>query len=608
MDVATKGLPETSASPTISPAGNTSMAPRWRLRPNEPERSAALARAAGVHPLVAQLLLNRGISDAPGATAFLFGRLSDLHDPETLPGAAEAAERIVRAVRDGRKIVIYGDYDVDGVCGTSILWACLRLAGSSDVDYYIPHRIDEGYGVNAEALRKLATERGASLIVTVDCGISAVEEAQLARTLGLELIITDHHTLGPQLPDAAAIVHPCLKGAINPKGDLCGCGVAFKLAWQIAKSFGDGKKASPQMRDFLVGAVSLVALATVADVVPLGDENRVLVRSGLRRLREQPSVGMHALMEVAGLFQKRRLNTGHVGFNLAPRLNAAGRLERAQEAVRLLTTRDVEEAKTLAGQLDRWNEERQALEYEILEQARRLIEEAGGLADRGAIVVGQAGWHPGVIGIVASRLAEYYHRPAIVVALADGSSQGSARSIPGFDLYAAISACSEGLLAFGGHAAAAGLRLPQERFADFADRFDRFCRGALAPELLRKTILIDAEVRLCDLSYKLVEQVAALEPHGPGNPRPLLIASGVRIAAPPRVVGERGRHVQLRVEQGGTRLRAIGWNLAERVAKSLAPGTVCSIAFYPYINEWNERRQVQLELKDFQVCESKSGP
>ena len=261
---------------------------RWRIRPHDPARIQSLSRAAGISPLVAQLLLNRGIEDPTRARAFLDARLGSLHDPELLPGAVDAAERIVRAIRDDRKIVIYGDYDVDGVCGTSILWACLRLAGAANVEYYIPHRVEEGYGVNAEALRKLAVENKASLIVTVDCGISAVREAELARELGVELIITDHHTIGWSLPPADAIVHPRLPGGHHAGADLCGAAVAFKLAWQVCKSFGDGKRASPQLREFLVGSLGLVALATIADMVPLSDENRVMVRHGLAGIAAGP--------------------------------------------------------------------------------------------------------------------------------------------------------------------------------------------------------------------------------------------------------------------------------------------------------------------------------
>lgn len=576
------------------------MTSRWLLRPHDSLRIATLAREAQVSPLIAQLLLNRGIDDPTGASAFLQARMNGLHDPELLPGAVEAADRIVRAVRDGRKIVIYGDYDVDGVCGTSILWGCLRLAGAQSVDYYIPHRVEEGYGVNADALRKLANEDGASLIVTVDCGISAVEEAKLARELGVELIVSDHHTIGPAIPDADVVVHPSLPGSRYPDKNLCGAAVAFKLAWQVCKSFNDGKKASPHLRDFLVHSIGLVALATVADVVPLDGENRILVKHGLSGMFVDPSIGLRALMEVSGCLGRRKLTTGTVGFSMAPRINAAGRLERAMRAVEMFTTSDVELAGEIAKELDRCNVRRQEVEHAIVAEAHEMIESQGGLGDRGAIVVGREGWHPGVIGIVASRLVESYHRPAVVFALNGEVGQASARSIPGFNLYDAIQACSSGLLAFGGHAAAAGLKLPAALFPEFAERFESHCRGALSREQLQKILMIDAEIPLSMLTTRLVEEIEALEPHGMGNPKPLLIASNVRILGEPRPVGERRNHLQLRLTQGGAVLKGIAWNMAER-GRVLTANTLCSLAFHPSINEWQGRREVQLEVKDFQL-------
>ena len=577
------------------------MTTRWRLRPHDSARIAQLSRQAGISPLVAQLLLNRGIEDPERAALFLQSKLSCLHDPESLPGAPEAAERIVAAIRAHKKIVIYGDYDVDGVCGTSVLWACLKLAGARDVEYYIPHRVDEGYGVNAEALQKLVTERHAELIVTVDCGISAVKEAKLARTLGVELIVTDHHTIGTELPDAL-IVHPRLEGSRYPCHDLCGAGVAFKLAWQVCKSFGDGKKASPHLRDFLLKSIGLVALATIADVVPLAGENRILVRHGLAGIFEKPSAGMKALMRVSGVLDKKRLTTGNVGFGLAPRINAAGRLERAMRAVEMLTTDDEILADRIADELDCCNTKRQEVEQTIVAEARRMIEEQGGLGGRSAIVLGREGWHPGVIGIVASRLMDIYHRPVIVVALHAELGQGSARSIAGLDLYEAIHACSEGLISFGGHKAAAGLKLPAALLPSFTERFDDYCRNALAPEQLQKVLEIDAEIPLGMLTHRLVEELDALEPFGMSNPKPLLIASGVTLLGDPRVVGDKKNHLQLRCGQGTATVKAIAWNMAEK-GKALKANTVCSLAFFPTINEWNGRREVQLEVKDFQIDE-----
>ncbi|MBV8486991.1 MAG: single-stranded-DNA-specific exonuclease RecJ [Planctomycetaceae bacterium] len=573
---------------------------RWRLLPFDSGRIAGLARTARISPLVAQLLLNRGIDNPEQAQAFLQAKLGNLNDPETLPGVVAAADRIVRAIAAERPIVIYGDYDVDGVCGTSLLWACLRLAGARHVHYYIPHRVEEGYGLSAEAMRRLAESLRGLLLITVDCGISAMAEAELAHELGIELIVTDHHTVGQELPAADVLVHPRLPGSRYPCGDLCGAGVAFKLAWQICKSFGDGKKASPHLRDYLVRALGLVALATVADVVPLVGENRILVRHGLSGIKAAPMPGLYALLKVSGCLDKSRLSTGMVGFSLAPRINAAGRLERAMRAVEMLTTEDEAQAFEIATELDLVNARRQELERAIVQEAQEMIRERGGLGDRGAIVLGKKGWHAGVIGIVASRLVEIYNRPTVIVAFGDDFAQGSARSVPGFNLYEAIRDCSDGLLAFGGHAAAAGLKLTESHFPVFAGRFEEHCRKTLEPEQLQKKLVIDAEVPLGVLTLNVVEEVEKLEPYGIGNPRPLLLATGVQVVGPPRPVGDQKNHVQLRFLQGNTQHKAIGWNMVEKT-RMLEPGTICSIVFHPCINEWNGRKEVQLEIKDLAV-------
>jgi single-stranded-DNA-specific exonuclease len=580
-------------------SSDPNMNAQWRVRPFDQDKICALSRESGLHPLVAQVLWNRGITDPVRARAYLDAKRGDLHDPETLPGACEAADRLARAIRAGRKIVVYGDYDVDGVCGTSLLWSCLKLAGAPDAEYYIPHRVDEGYGLNGEALRRLAVEQKASLVITVDCGISAVAEAKLARELGVELIITDHHSIGPELPDAAALVHPALPGDY-PFPHLCGAGVAFKVAWQLCKSFGDGKKASPHLRDFLMRAMNYVALATVADVVPLEGENRVFVRHGLRGILADESPGLKALLRVAGCLGRQKLNSGMVAFQLAPRINAAGRLEAAMRAVELLTTDDAELARSHAEYLDECNRRRQDIERAMVAEAHALIDAQGGLGQRGALVLGKPGWHAGVIGIVAGRLSDIYHRPTIIVALGDDVGQGSARSIPGFNLVEAIRECSEGLTGFGGHAAAAGLRLPVSAFASFAERFDAHCRSVLTAEHLRKELLIDAEVHIASLSTEVVESLDTLEPYGLGNPRPLLSAENLRVLGQPKIMGEKQNHLSVRFSQGESAVRAVGWNLAAK-AKDLLPGTDCAAVFTVSINEYNGRRDVQLEIKDIQV-------
>lgn len=572
---------------------------RWRLLPHDRDAIAALSREAGVPPLVAQLLLNRGVGEAAAAREFLSARRDALHDPSTMHGVGEAADRLVRAARAGRKIVVYGDYDVDGVCGTSILWACLKLAGARDVEYYIPHRVEEGYGVNGDALRYLANERKASVVVTVDCGVGGVREALLARELGLEYIVTDHHHIGDDLPAADVVVHPRHPLGAYPFGDLCGAGVAFKLAWQVCKSFGDGKKASPHLRDFLLRAINLVAMATVADVVPLRGENRIFVRHGLRGIvGTDASAGLKALLEVSNCLNKAKLSTGNIGFGLAPRINAAGRLERAMRAVELLTTDDGELALEIARELDECNTRRREVERGIVGEAHAMIEAQGGLGDRGAIVLGCKGWHAGVIGIVASRLVEAYHRPTVVVALGEDVGQGSARTVGDFHLYNALAACAEGLTSFGGHAAAAGLKIVPSRFEGFAERFDHHCRGALSAEHRVKSLLVDAEVSLGMLSIAVVEAIDEMEPFGNANPRPLLVAEGVHVVGEPKVVGI--GHLKLRFGQGTASLPAIAFGQAEKL-KGLKAGMRCAVAFEPSINEWNGRREVQIEVKDVQL-------
>ncbi|AMV39396.1 single-stranded-DNA-specific exonuclease RecJ [Planctomyces sp. SH-PL62] len=576
------------------------MSTRWRIQPFDRDQIAALSRGAGIAPLVAQVLINRGVRDPERARVFLESRLNGLNDPESLPGAVEAADRVVRAIRDDRSIVIYGDYDVDGVCGVSVLWAALKLAGAKRVAYYIPHRVQEGYGVNPDAVRRIAEEHPGALVVTVDCGISAVAESRLARELGLELIVTDHHTIGPELPPADVVVHPRLPGGSYPFGDLCGAAVAFKLAWQICKSFGDGKKASPHLRDYLVQSLGLVAMATVADVVPLKDENRILVRHGLAGVMASPTTGMRALMKVANCLGRSKLTAGTVGFNLAPRINAAGRLERAMRAVEMLTTSDDALADQIADELNAVNQRRQEVERAIVHEAQEQIRSEGGLKDRGAIVLGRKEWHPGVIGIVASRLVEIYHRPTILVAFGQEFAQGSARSVPGFNIYEAIQACSEGLIGFGGHSAAAGVRMSEGHFATFAERFDAHCRTLLTPELRERVLTIDAEVSLAMLNLNVVQDLEKLEPHGMGNPRPLFLASQARVVGEPRAVGEGKKHLQLKIGQGSAVFKAVAWNMAEK-GKDLAHDVECSVVFHPGVDEWNGYRRVQLEVKDFVV-------
>jgi single-stranded-DNA-specific exonuclease len=578
------------------------MATLWRLKAPDPSDVDRIARGAQVHPIVATLLVNRGLSDVGEACGFLEARRDSLHDPELLPGVAESARKLVEAVKEERPIVIYADYDVDGVCASSVLWTCLKLAGAPRLDVYIPHRVDEGYGLNMAALESIAETHPGALVVTVDCGITSVREAERAKALGLSLIITDHHTMAAELPGAEVLVHPRLPGSEYPFGELCGAGVAFKLAWQVSRHFGDGRKANDALRAFLVRAMDLVALATVADVVPLRSENRVFVRHGLNGMNDPAGgPGLRSLLQIAGFGMGRRITSQSVGFQIAPRINAAGRMERAMLAFELFTTNDPARASELAKVLDECNQRRQQVERLILEQARRQVEEQGGVANRASIVVAHAEWHSGVIGIVASRLVDEFHRPAIVIALGPALGHGSARSIAGLDLHAILGECESSLVSFGGHAAAAGLKLQPENLAEFRDRFESACREKIEPKRLSREIWIDAEVPLGLISFNLVRAIERLEPYGQGNSKPILMSSNVTIAEQPRRFGQEGEHLRILVRQGTASATLKAWRRADRWG-NLVRGSACDIAFEPRIEEYNGRVEVGLNLIDLREC------
>jgi single-stranded-DNA-specific exonuclease len=571
----------------------------WQLRPSDPATSGRLASEAKTSQVVAQLLLNRGVTDAAAARAFLDAPLTGLHAPELLPGATEAAERIVRAVAEGRRVCIYGDYDVDGTTGTALLLGLLKRLGA-EPEFYVPNRLDEGYGLNLEAVRQLA-KSGVSLVVTVDCGITSVREAEEANRLGLELIVTDHHETRDRLPPAV-LVHPRLPGTSYPHGGLCGAGVAFKLAWEVAKRASGGERVTPELREFLLDGLGLAALGAVADVMPLRDETRALVRHGLERLARRPSVGLKALIEAAKLGEGKPLKAEDIGYRLAPRLNAAGRLECARLVVELLTTANPARAKELAEYLENLNQQRQAIERKITAHAKDIVE-AQGYDTAAGIVLGrpEAEWHPGVIGIVASRLAEHYARPVLVAALKDGDapSPGSGRTVAGFALHEALEACSAELVTHGGHAAAAGFRVRPSRLDALRERFVRVAEERFAGEPPTPELVLDAEVPLSVLTFGLLDELDKLEPYGADNPRPRFLATGLTVEAPRRM-GTGERHLSFRVRQGGTTIRAVAWGMGDRLDELMSAGGACCLAFTPRVNEWNGYRSVEMQVDDLQ--------
>ncbi len=572
----------------------------WRFAPFD---EAAVRRLCGqiqVSPLAAQVLYARGYQTAEAARDFLDAKLTDLLPPETLPGIPQAVERVLAAVGDRRRITIYGDYDVDGVTGTSILWRCLKLAGA-DVHYYVPHRLEEGYGLNCEALKTIAEEAPGSLVVTVDCGIASVVEAEYARELQLELVVTDHHQFAESLPEAECLVHPRLPGTDYPFGELCGAGVAFKLAWAICKQLGDGKNATPRMREFLMDAVGLAAIGTVADVVPLIGENRVLVRYGLHSLLDRANLGLKALMQVSELTDKRLLDSEDIGFSLGPRINAAGRLGQARLAVELLTTDKADRAHSLADYLNQQNEIRKTVERRMLRQAKEQVKANPHWQEDAALVLADTDWHAGVIGIVAGRVASHFQKPAVMISLhnQDQTGQGSARTFAGFDLHAGLAAAGEHLITFGGHQAAAGLRIHADKVDRFREQFCGFVADNHDVDQKELAMHVDAEVRLADLTHRAVSELDRLGPFGEGNPRPVLSASGVELAEPPRKMGGGDRHLSLRVRQSGRVMRGISFgngDWADELAQVTGPISIC---YQPSINRFRGRESVEFQLLDW---------
>ena len=504
------------------------------------------------------------------------------------------------AVRDGRRVTIYGDYDVDGITSTSLLWHCLQLAGGK-VDYYIPSRLEEGYGLNCAALQQLFEEDPQRLVVSVDCGIASVNEAAFARELGLELIITDHHQFADTLPAETLLVHPRLPGAY-PFGELCGVGVAFKLAWAICARLGDGKKASPRMREFLLSAIGLTAIGTIADVVPLVGENRVLVQYGLGSLLERSSPGLKALMRVCGWADKTELQAEDIAFALAPRINAVGRLGQARLAVELLTTEQTDRALALAQYLDELNKNRQTVERKILKQAKELVEAEAAWEQDGVLVLAHPEWHAGVIGIVASKIAEHFHKPAVLLVIDDkqGVAQGSCRSFGGFNLHAGLTTCREWLLSYGGHHAAAGLKIAPENIEPFRRALSVAHREWWGAEQQVAVMDIDAEVRLADVTRDAVLELERLGPFGAGNRRPVFAAADVELAGPPKKMGEGDRHLSLTVRHYGTTLRGVAFGKGEWADEMEQAGARISICFQPTINRFRGQEKVEFQLLDWQ--------
>jgi len=560
----------------------------WKTKNPDVDLSHDLESELKIPPLIAQLLVNRGINKVETAREFLKPSLADLHPPSKMKGMSDAVARIQRAIAGGEKIFIYGDYDVDGITAVSLLMSCLKHL-EADVDYYIPNRLDEGYGLSKDGVADLK-EKGCSLMITVDCGISAAEEVQMANEVGIDVIITDHHEPREKPPPALIILNPKLDACDYPFDGLAGVGVAFKLAQALL----DG-----QNEVFLREQFDLVALGTIADVVPLIGENRILAKYGLDVLNRMERIGVKALCEVAGV-KEGSIQGWTVGFQLGPRINAAGRIDTAHRAVHLLTTDSYEEALEIAQSLDIANKERQTIERDILRKATDQLQKLN-LAQEKGLVVAEEGWHPGVVGIVASRLQEKYYRPAIVISIDGEEGRGSARSIPEFNIFDALTKCSHLLERFGGHKAAAGLVIAKENIGKFRKEFSRTVSEALTPDDLKPKVLIDLETSMSQLSQEVVEQLSLLEPHGLGNPRPLVSLTGLGMRGVPRIVGNTGRHLQMTVSDGQNSMRTIAFGMANLERELYDKDVRLDLACRPSINVWNDMTSVQLEIKEITI-------
>jgi single-stranded-DNA-specific exonuclease len=570
----------------------------WVIPPID-DRAEPLARSLKISSLVAQVLLNRGITEAAEGNIFLQPKLTELIRPVQMPGIEPAVARLREAIEKKEKITVYGDYDVDGITGVSILWELLTLLGAQ-VDFYIPHRIEEGYGLNCDAVRSLA-EAGTRLLITVDCGIAAFEAAEVARQLGVDLIVTDHHQVGPALPNAVAIVHPALQESY-PNQESAGALVAYKLAWAIAEQFSGGPRLETKLRQFMLNATSLAAIGTVADVVDLRGENRVLTRFGLQALPESKLCGLRALIESTGL-AGQGVDSYAIGFRLAPVLNAAGRMGHARLAVELLTSTSEMRATQIAEYLKEQNVQRQQCERKMLKQACELIVERGlSHPDRRSIVLAAEGWHTGVLGIVASRLVDRYYRPAIMINASpgeNGRAQGSARSIEGFCMLSAIQACSSHLASFGGHKMAAGLTIHPERIEPFAVDFEAYAANHLQEEDIVAKLEIDALVPLRQFTRETVNQLDLLGPFGQGNPKPVFATKGVRLIAAPRRVGSKGDHLQFAITDNTATIRCVGFRMGH-LEKKLLDNEYFNIAYEAQLNHYNGNTSVEFIATDIQ--------
>lgn len=564
----------------------------WKIAPQQPQLSKLLSQALNSSPLFAQVLINRGYSEEKKARLFLRAHLSQLPSPFLLPDMDKALNLIEKAIDEEALILIYGDYDVDGITGTVLLYQLLKSLGAK-ITYYIPHRLKEGYGLNEGAIKK-AVATGVKLIITCDCGTNDWLALNLAKDLGLDMIITDHHQVQREPHPEIPLLNPKRQDADYPYPDLAGVGVAFKLVQALLERF-DFK----ERERWVIEHLDLVALGTIADSVPLSGENRIIVRHGLKRLARTTNFGLQALKEVAGL-RTDNLDYQKVSFILAPRINAAGRLEDGALGVELLTAQSFDEAVNLAKIMDELNRKRQDIGEAILKEALDKIDKEIDLEKEKIILLADEKWHLGVIGIVASRLVEKFFRPTFLISLNE-ISRGSARSINGFPLHKVLRACQEHLINFGGHEYAAGLTISQKQIPLFYQRLKELGEKLIPEENLSYQLEIDGVASLEEINPFLLEHLKHLGPFGPGNPPPIFLSQMLTLENFPRTVGK--NHLKFMVREGNYLREVIGFGFAGSLSSLLTSSMVLDIVYSPEINQWQGESFIQLNLKDFKVVE-----
>ncbi len=575
-----------TAAPRAAPGPGRRPRPRWLAPPVVDETAvAALVEALKLPPVICRLLVARGYIAPEDAKRYLRPRLDQLHEPSAMLDLDRAVERLTRAVRGGEKIMVHGDYDVDGICSTTIMVRALRELGATAIPF-IPHRVTDGYDLSMAGVRA-AIAAEAKVVLTCDCGTSAREPVGALCRAGIDVIVSDHHLPGSALPECLAVLNPKRDGCEYPDKNLAAAGIAFKLALAVTRASGGSEAPVLAMLD-------LVALATIADIAPLRGENRVMVRYGLKMLAETRNIGLRALIRAAGMDGKA-LNAGRVGFILAPRLNAVGRLGHALRGVELLMATTESEANGIARELEELNRERQEIDRATLAEAREMVAQVDLESTYGLVLSGE-GWHPGVIGIVASRIVEDTGRPAVLIALdADGHGKGSGRSIPAFDLHAALGACSEFLVRYGGHRSAAGVTVERAQVASFARAFNETARARLTADDLVPELRIDIEMPLGAATEELEALLRHFEPFGVGNATPMLVSRGVRIGSRPRIL--KGDGLKVRLEQDGATIDAIGWGMAWQ-APQLSEGTVVDVAYRLERDDYRGEQTLQARLCD----------